>query len=397
MTSIEVAIDQDGIIKLAQDLIRIPSFTYEETEVARFLYGYLRGAGFEVELQEVPLADRAPSHQVVARWRGVKSGPKTLLCGHLDTLEIYRPDLWNVEPFAANIADGWLYGQGSLNMKGGVAAIIGAVEGLRRGGFDLQGEIVIAGVMGEICGGAGIRHLLEREQDFDYGLVTEPSNLNVATIAVGTGQGRLRLWGDTLYFNPHPNAIYAMAKVLEALGPAYGPQEPGKWMTFEPCSDLPGFPRFNVRKIISGQDYCEVFFDSRLVPGQTNASVMADLVGLLENLEAELPGIQMEVHVPVTPETTNFPAMSATPVDHPLVQALVRSHTKVLGQAPVIGAGDRIGLASDGSHMKAVGIPTVDYGPGKHPRWPMVDERIRVDDVIAASQVLAGMLQDLHS
>ncbi len=75
-----------------------------------------------------------------------------------------------------------------------------------------------------------------------------------------------------------------MGKVLEALGPAYGPQEPGHWMAFEPCQDLPGYPRFGVRKIVSGQDYCEVFFDSRLVPGQTNAGVLADLTNLVDTL-----------------------------------------------------------------------------------------------------------------
>ncbi len=396
MTSTEISVDQDRLIQLAQSLIRIPSFTYQETEVARFLHSYLLGAGFEVELQEVPLKDRPASHQVVARWRGAKAGPKVLLCGHLDILEIYRPETWRTDPFGAVVSEGWLYGSGSLNMKAGVAAIIAAVEGLKQGGFDLHGEIVIAGVMGEICGGVGIGHLLKQERDFDYGLVTEPSNLDVATIAVGTGQGRLRLWGDTLYFNPHPSAISAMGKVLEALGPAYGPQEPGRWMTFEPCPDLPGYPRFGVRKIVSGQDYCEVFFDSRLVPGQTNASVLADLTNLVDTLRAELPGIRAEIHVPVMPETTNFPAMPATPADHFLVQALVKSHTNVLGKPPLVGAGARMGLASDGSHMKAAGIPTVDYGPGKHPRWPMVDERIGVADVVAAARVVQGMLRELH-
>ena len=62
---------------------------------------------------------------------------------------------------------------------------------------------------------------------------------------------------------------------------------------------------------------------------------------------------------------------------------------------PVVGAGDRAGLASDASHLRAAGIYTLEYGPGKHPRWPMTDERIWLDDVIAAAQILAGVLIEL--
>ena len=107
------------------------------------------------------------------------------------------------------------------------------------------------------------------------------------------------------------------------------------------------------------------------------------------------PGIEVDVSIPAAPETPNFPAMPALPIDHRLAQALVQAHTRLHGRPPQVGAGDRIGLASDASHLKAAGIASVEYGPGKHPVWPMVDERIRVDDLAKAAQVLANVIAEL--
>lgn len=190
----QCTVDAKRTISLAQNLIRIPSFTFHETNLAYFIYSYLTGAGFDVELQIVPLPGGEISHQVIARWSGSQDGPKGILCGHMDIMEIYHPDQWTFDPFCGDIVDGWLRGQGALNMKAGLAAIIGAVEALKNHGFTPRGEIVIAAVMGEIVGGVGIRQLLSKERDFDYGIVTEPTNLNIANIAVGTGQGIIRLW-----------------------------------------------------------------------------------------------------------------------------------------------------------------------------------------------------------
>lgn len=396
MTMNSDGLDVSRLLSLAQNLVRIPSLTGEETEAAKFLASYWQEVGLPVETPEVALPGGGPtSHQTIARWRGRQPGPKILLCGHLDVLEVYRPDRWSRPPYEAAIADGWLYGQGSLNMKAGLAALVSAVETLWRSHFPLRGEVVITAVMGEIIGGLGIRHLLQQEHDFDMAIVAEPTNLNLATISVGTVQGYLRLWGDTLYFKPHSNPIYAMSRVLEAVGPPYEPMSPQSWMTFTPCADLPGFPRFNARKISSGQDYCEIFFDTRIVPEQNDDTLRADLSALCQRLQPDLPGIRAEIIIPATPGGVNFPALPAMPVEHSLAQALIRHHTRQRGQPPAIGAGDRIGLASDASHLRAAGIYTLEYGPGKHPRWPMWDERIAVEDVVTAAKVFIETLVEL--
>ena len=84
-----------------------------------------------------------------------------------------------------------------------------------------------------------------------------------------------------------------------------------------------------------------------------------------------------------------MPARGATPGDSPLVEALAAAHRQVTGAPPNIGAGHRIGATADTCHFKGVGITCVEYGPGFIPVWPMVDECIEAEQIIAATKTLA--------
>jgi len=390
------SVNVQDVLDLAQKLIEIPSFTFEESNAALFLFEYLKELGLDCELQKIILPGGVETNQVVARLIGSRSGKKALLCGHLDVLEVYRPELWNNDPFDAIISDGWLYGQGSLNMKAGIAALIGAITALKDQKKNIKGEIVFAGVAAEIIGGSGINHLLSKESDFDYSIVAEPTNLCISNISVGTCQGLIRLWGNTHYYKPHTNAIYVMSKFIEELGPAYAPLSQDDWMTYSVCQELPGFPRFNIKSIKSGQDFCEIFFDARIVPGQSNTSIMADLLTISEKIESKYPDVRTEIQIPRTIEYTNFPALPATPPDLPFIKELIENHRVVVGKTPVVSSGDRIGLASDVSHIKAKGIPAVDYGPGFHPHWPLINERVKIEDIFLSSEVIYRTIKNLH-
>jgi acetylornithine deacetylase/succinyl-diaminopimelate desuccinylase-like protein len=391
------SVDGDQILKLAQELIRFPSFTYKESEVAHYLYKYLKEFGLECELQKVQLPGNCETNQVITRLKGSRPGKKALLCGHLDVLDVHRRELWTNEPFDPKISDGWLYGHGSLNMKAGIAALIGAITAIKNLGTDFSGEIVLANVAAEIIGGNGINYFLSTENNFDYSIVAEPTNLCISNISVGTCQGVVRFWGNTHYYKPHTNSIYIMSKFIEEVGPSYLHLKPDKWMTYTPCDELPGFPRFNIRSIQSGQDYCEIFFDARIVPGQNNSTIMADLLEISEKIESRYPDVRTEIIIPKTNEFFNFPAITATCSDLPFIKELVDNHKEIVGKLPIVSSGDRIGLASDASHIKARGIPAVDYGPGFHPHWPLLDERIRIEDILISSEVIYRTIKKIHA
>ena len=247
-------------------------------------------------------------------------------------------------------------------------------------------------MVAETGGGAGAQHLLASGLRPDNCIVSEAGNLDVGLISVGYVQGLIRVIGEFKHRVPYINPIEKITKVIEALGPSYQPLRPaqdGGWLRFVPHPLLPGFPAMAVRDIEHHQHITTLSFDLRLVPGMSEEGVRADLHALLEEIRQEDPDLQFELVIPQSERHQSMPARAATAADEPLVQALVAAHTGVTGNSPKIGAGHRIGATADTCHFKGVGITCVEYGPGYIPVWPMVDECIAIDQILAATQTLA--------
>ncbi len=386
----------DEPVNLAQQMIRIPSFLWRESELAHWLADWMRKRDFEVELQEVPLAGGGCTHQAIGALRGDGSGPSLMLCGHTDTSDwqgdVFRRADWRHDPFAGEIEDGMLYGLGAINMKGGLAAALMAAETLRRAALPLRGDLVVACVVAETGGGAGAQHLLASGLRTDYCIVTEAGNLDVGLISVGYVQGLVKVVGEFKHRVPYVNPIEKITRVIEAFGPSYRPLPPvedGGWLRFENHPLLPGFPAMAVRDISHHQDVTTLAFDLRIVPGMSEESVREDMTGLLDGIRQKDADFRYELVIPQSERHQSMPAQVATDPDLPLVQALIAAHTRVHGREPRVGAGHRIGATADTCHFKGAGIACVEYGPGYIPVWPMVDECIEVDQIVSATRTIA--------
>src|SRR5262249_45246511 len=141
------SIDRDETIALAQALVRIPSVTgHEGLEISRYMADWLRENGVASGIQEFG-ADRA---NVYGRIDGGRPGPRLLLNGHLDT----KPgDNMTIDPYGGEVKDGRLYGRGSCDMKGPVAAEMIAVKAIARSGLRFGGTLVFGSEVGEDGGG----------------------------------------------------------------------------------------------------------------------------------------------------------------------------------------------------------------------------------------------------
>ncbi len=396
MMSILEHFDPAAPVQLTQELIRIPSFLWHESEVGYWIADWLQARDFAVEVQAVPLANGGVTHQAIGTLRGDGTGPSLMLCGHTDTSDwngdVFRRDEWTHDPFAANIADGKIYGLGAINMKAGVAAIMTAADVVRRSGRLLKGDLIVACVVGETGGGVGALHLIDSGLRPDYCIVTEASNLDVGVISVGYVQGKVRVVGEFKHRVPYINPIEKVTRVIDAFGPSYEPLPAvtqGGWLRYEPHPLIPGFPAMAVRNIEHYQNVTTLTFDLRIIPGMTEQSVRDDMTSLLDSIQAGDPDFRYELVVPQSDYQPNMPARPATPTDSPLVTALVDSHRQVTGTAPDVGAGHRIGATADTCHFKGVGIECVEYGPGFIPIWPMVDECIEIEQIVTATQALA--------
>lgn len=392
------AVEADRVLALAREMIRIPSFTKHERRLAEWSADTMSAMGFdEVWQQEV----EPGRPNVFGRLRGSGEGPAVLFNGHMDHNMVC--DGWTRDPFGAEVDDGWLIGLGAANMKAGNAAMLAAVEAIRRSGVRPRGDVTMAFVVGELQGGLGTRAALDAGLRADLFFLGEPTELGVLTMHAGVLQVRVTVRGEMRHYTTlagHKiHAIEKAMRIASALGPSYETIPPGSWMTFAPNPAYDGLPRMNLGVIRGGitpeilgwrpalvPDYCEMVLDLRLVPGQSPESVLADLRRLLDRLRAEDPDLRAEI-APVE-DRTYFPPFEV-PTDHPVVQTAVFAHRAVFGREPRVGAlAPQKYAGADSAHMLRAGIPGILYGPaGRYLSVP--DERVEVGDVVGASRVFA--------
>src|SRR5262249_49436495 len=133
-------------------------------------------------------------------------------------------DEWDVDPFGGVIRDGWLYGRGAVDSKGGLCAMMMATEIFLAAGGPARGELFVTAVCDEEVGGQlGTRHLLrEGLIRGDFGIVAEPTGNRIEIAAKGVLHVEIATKGRMAH-GGKPwagiNAIEHMARVITALGP----------------------------------------------------------------------------------------------------------------------------------------------------------------------------------
>jgi acetylornithine deacetylase len=392
-------IHQDEVIELAKDLVRIPSFTTEETAVARFLARFLSEHGFETELHEV----EDGRYQTIGRLRGSGGGPNLLYDGHLDIDPL--PHGWKRNPFRPSVEDGHIYGGGIVNMKAGVTAMVMAAVALRRSGVPLSGDLIVAGVVGELQGGVGTVHLLEQGLQIDTAVIPEPHGVdNLMTTHAGVMQLAINTHGvseHTTRKDEGVDALAAMVKAVRALETVS--------FTAERRADLPALPRMNIGSIIGGRgknyelrgvyslsDLCTVLADVRLLPSQSVESILDDLRRLLDGLAKADSKFRYSIDFPA-PRRFRLAPFLMPPCDAPrdssIVKTVAANHQRVTGRPPkVIGAVlPKSYSGNDTGHLWQRGIPCVLYGPwgGWVPSPESVDACVPLDELMTCTRTLA--------
>ena len=392
------SIDRDEMLQLAQDLIRIPSFKTEESEVARFLSEYLAQRGYEVQLQEV----EPGRFQTIATLRGSGGGKSLMLNGHIDIDPLAMG--WNRDPWTPSIEGDFIFGAGIRNMKSGVSSLITAAEAVRKSGVELKGDLVLACVVGELQGGVGTTYLCRNGPLTDMAVVPEPFGANnILTVHAGVLEMAVHVLGNSRHISRKEAAVDAIAKMCKAV-----PAIDGVKFTYTPREDLPGLPRINVGAIIGGRgrdydmrgpnfvsDFCTVLVDVRFLPGMTSASVRADIERALDELKAQDPEFQYEIEMPPDPKHRVFTVVMEPfdlPKDEYILDCVLRQYRTVAGREP-----DGVGTVLPGSytgddtcHLWAAGVPCLLYGPGGGSESENIpDEFSRISDMEQVAKVLA--------
>jgi len=384
--------DKTQLTELLRALVRTPSPSTQEGAVAELIVRALHDFG-------VPEVRVDRMGNVLARL-GNGRGPVLLYDGHMDTVAVSDRAAWAHDPFAAEVANGVLYGLGAADMKGALTAFIFAAKLLAARGVELNGSLLLAFVgqeapwkglaVGVRMAGAGIRP--------DGVVLGEPTGLQ---IMLGP-RGRMELGVTTRGRTSHAarpdlgrNAIYSAARLifgLELLADRLGNDSVLGRGTLAVTQIESSAPSRNAIP-----DRCSLCIDRRLTLGETEAKALAEVEAVIvrEGVEAtvEVSEYQATSYTGyVCRAKSYFPAW-VTEASHPLTQALARSAREVLGATPRTGYWP---FSTDGVYtMGIAGIPTVGFGPGKPEHAHTAQDQVRIEDVVKAAQVYARLAVNL--
>lgn len=159
--------DQD-LVDLAREMIAIPSPNFEEGRVADFLAERMAAIGMDVDMMTVehPTDASKRTRQAIGRLRSSGTGPTLMFNGHTD-VNVMMPG-WTVDPHRGRFEDGWIWGLGAQDDKGGLAAALVAIEAIARAGVRLRGDLLYCPVAAHKLGGTGTRVLLRKGVRADY-------------------------------------------------------------------------------------------------------------------------------------------------------------------------------------------------------------------------------------
>jgi succinyl-diaminopimelate desuccinylase len=403
------------IVDFTSQLIRIPTVNppgdaYDEC--AHLIGDALARSAFEVEYFP---AEGRPEHtathprvNVVGLRRGRALRPALHLNGHLDVVPAGSG--WTVDPFAGTVRDGRVYGRGACDMKAGIAAAVFAAEAIRRAGIELDGSLEISGTVDEESGGfAGAAWLAERGRlstaRSDYVIIPEP--LNVDRICLGhrgvywfeiethgrIGHGSMPFLGVS--------AIDHMGVILDRLRRDLVPALAGRTTTMPVVPDGARHATLNVNGISGGQpvdsvqtpcvaDVCRAVFDRRFLPEEGFDAAKAEILALLERVAAETPALAYTIRDLMIVHPVCAPAGS------PVVSALERNILRVLGRKATHVASPG---TYDQKHVDRIGgiRDCVAYGPGILELAHQPDEWCGIDDLVAATKVIALSILELTS
>ncbi len=228
----EIERGEDRIIADLKELVRVPSVVGHEGPCQELMQRRLGELGMTVTAFEARLDDVRRHHayvtvpwpydgrpNVVGRLTGSGGGKSLALNGHVDVVSAEPVDAWTVDPWAAVERDGRIYGRGALDMKSGLAAILGTVRAIRGAGITLRGDLTVQSVIEEEAGGGGgTLACLLNGYTADGLIIAEPGGLSIAH--AGVLYFRVRVTGKTAHAglaHTGVNAIGRMNVVYDAL------------------------------------------------------------------------------------------------------------------------------------------------------------------------------------
>ncbi len=411
-------------VDLLENLIRCPSvnpyFDDEEKykgegKAQSFLRGYLEKMGFTTELS-YPDAEKLAAYKDKTGYmadhtfkdrpnlygvlKGKGGGKSIFLSGHMDV--VARGNGWMTDPFDPEIRNGNVYGLGSVDMKGGIAAMVMAVKAIRESGVALRGDVKIGTVVDEEAGGMGTLALMAKQYRADGCIITEPTHLNLAPLCRGILWGKIIIEGHAGHIELNRqdwreggavDAIDKAAYILDfydELNKRWAVTKKNKYMSI-PCQIR--FAQFEAGEYpTTFANHAELTFDAQYLPqekdenglGGTVKKEIEDFLAAVSQTDPWLrenpPHIEwiLDADCGETSDQADF------------FRTVSESLRQVCPDMQIKGNTAHI----DMGWFCNVGIPTLNFGPGNPELCHQSNEHLPVVEYIKCAKALASAIMD---
>lgn len=323
-----------------------------ESAIADYLSAWFAHRDIEFHRVE-PIAGR-PS--IVGALRGSGGGKSIMFNGHIDTVSLTS---YEKDPLSGHLGmkDGKqaVFGRGSLDMKGGLAAALAAMASIKASGQIPRGDIIVAAVCDEEDASQGTQDIIAAGWRADAAVVAEPTMQAIATAHKGFVWVEVNILGVAAHGSDPTageDAILHAGGYLRALE---------QYQAQLPVDDLLGQASMHCGLIRGGQEpssypgKCTITLEFRTIPAQTEESILKDMKDLLQSVAFENPRFKYEEpHVTMSRPTTKLAS------DHPLVEKAVACASNVLGRNPTVQS---VPFWCDAALLGAAGIPSIVFGP----------------------------------
>lgn len=386
---------KEEVLALCKKLISNRSYSGEEDAVAGALKYFMRQKKFDEIMTD-------EYGNVIGRITGQNPGNKLLFDGHMDTVPADNKAVWKHDPFFPVVEDGKVYGRGTSDMKGAVAAFFCAAAYFTEDhGREFNGEIYTAGVVHEECFEGVAARSVSQLVNPDYVVIGEASGLNIKTGQRGRAEIVLETFGKAAHSaNPEKgiNAVKKMCRLIQEIEKIQPPVHNPLGKGILEVTDIVSSPYPGASVV---PEYCKATLDRRLLTGETKESVLAPIQEVIERLKSEDPKFQAKASFSVGTEKCYtgieikgerfFPGWYYSP-EESYIQKILKK-VRECGYDPAL---TQYSFCTNGSHYAGEKkIPTIGLGPSREDLAHTVDEYVELSQLYGAVECYYAVMEAL--
>jgi acetylornithine deacetylase len=420
VSAIAETLEQE-VVELTRTLISYPSEITQnygnEGPAQHFLASYLQKGGYDhIDTflpTDIPEIEKHPGWwpdqnyenrpNVVAVRRGTGNGRSLILNGHMDVVPRGDESKWKYHPFSGTVEDGYIYGRGACDMKGGIAVMVMAAEAIHRAGIKLAGDLIIESVVAEETGVYnGTLACCLRGYQADGAVILEPTQLEVCVGIKGNHVYEVQIPGKATHnclwwsgASAFDHAIFfkeGMRKFQEIRTketrshPLYSDSER---FPIPALVDDIWFVEAGVPHFFAVPDHARLIFMIEILPGEEREVIKERFENFMVEWCSNHPYLKNNLPKFVSPPFRPiFPV--SVPFEDPLVTNMVESIENIRGERPLVRGFES---ACDAMTLMMWGnTPSIMYGPGLLANAHEINEKVSIAELKKAVIELAACI-----